>query len=61
MEFYRDIFKVLVFNRRNRKNRLRKLIFITPENGAVKLDKAFCDDVRAIASEAGLDVEVAPI
>jgi hypothetical protein len=61
MEFYRDVFKVLVFNRRNPKNKLRKLIFITPEEGAAKLRKSFTDDVRAIAFEAGLEVEVAAI
>jgi len=61
MEFYRDIFKVLVFNRRNPKNQLRKLIFITPEKGAAKLDKAFAKDVTAIAFKAGVEVEIAPI
>ena len=61
MEFYRDIFKALVFNRRNPNNKLRKLIFITPEVGAVKLDKAFGDDVKAIALEAGLVVQIARI
>jgi len=61
MELYRDIFKALVFNRRNPKHQLLKLIFITPEEGAAKLDKAFGEEVKAIALKAGLVVEISPI
>ena len=61
MEFYRDIFKVLVFNRRNPKNPLRKLVFITPEEGAARLHKSFTNDVIDVASEVGREVKVVAI
>jgi hypothetical protein len=61
MECYRDVFKALVFNRLNPRNRLQKLVFITPGEGAGRLEKPFTEEVRAIASKAGLEVEIAPI
>src|SRR5437879_9522856 len=36
-EFYRDIFKVAVHNERSRSLRSKKLVFITPSEGARKL------------------------
>jgi hypothetical protein len=60
-EFYRDVFKVLVFNLGHPRNRLKKLIFVTPNEGAKKLDKPFANEVRAIARRAGVQVEIAPI
>lgn len=57
-EFYRDVFKVLVFNQRNPGSPLKTLVFITPEEGARSLRKPFTDEVIKIASVAGIVVEV---
>jgi hypothetical protein len=62
-EFYRDIFKLAVYNRKPvRKFSFRKLIFITPQIGAKKLNSAFVKDVLAIAGEKfDLQIEIAGI
>lgn len=56
MEIYRDVFKVLVFNRRNPANRIRTLVFIAPKVGIDNLGKEFPKDVQAIVK--GLKLEL---
>ena len=57
-EFYRDIFKVLVYNRREPQKALKRLIFLTPAEGAAKLSKPFVEDVRQIASRLGVQIKI---
>jgi hypothetical protein len=61
MEIYRDVFKALVFNRRNPTNRIVKLVFIAPKAGIDKLGIAFVEDVKAIAEELNLILELEAI
>jgi hypothetical protein len=58
MEFYRDIFKILVFNYRNPDEKLLKFVFITPHAGVKLLGSSFPDDVKKISHGIGLVVEV---
>jgi hypothetical protein len=58
MEIYRDVFKVLVHNRRNPGQRLTKLVFIAPTAGISMLRQSFTDDVIAITAAMGLDLEL---
>jgi hypothetical protein len=50
-EFYRDIFKVAVHNAHNLRWPIKKLVFITPTEGADKLRTAYGDAVRALAGQ----------
>jgi len=61
-EFYRDIFKVAVRNREPQSFKIKRLVFITPEEGAAKLRGSFVKSVSAIAEgQLGFDVEVVGI
>lgn len=58
-EFYKDVVKVLVWNRR-RRNAIRKLIFITEEEwGRKHLDMPMPREYINLLAESGLIVEVA--
>ena len=50
-EFYRDIFKVTVHNAHNPCWKIKKLVFITPEEGANKLRTRYGHAVRALAEK----------
>ncbi len=56
MEIYRDVFKALVFNRRNPQKPIKILVFIAPKAGMQKLGKTFPGDVQTIAR--GLKLEL---
>jgi hypothetical protein len=59
MEIYRDVFKVLVYNRRVKKEqRMTKLMFIAPQKGIKKLGSPFLRDVKAIVLKLKLKLEV---
>jgi hypothetical protein len=58
MEIYRDVFKALVFNRRNPANTLGTLVFIAPKQGIDKLSPIFLTDVKAIAKTMKLELVV---
>lgn len=58
MEIYRDVFKTLVFNRRNTGKTLGTLIFIAPKEGIGKLGASFLTDVKAIAKSMKLELVV---
>jgi len=58
-EFYKDVVKVLVWNRR-RRNAIRKLVFITEEEwGRKYLDMPMPREYIKLLAESGLIVEVA--
>jgi hypothetical protein len=50
-EFYRDIFKIAVHNAHNPRWQIKKLIFITPAEGATKLETRYGQAVRALAEQ----------
>lgn len=56
MEIYRDVFKALVFNRRNPKIAVKSLVFIAPKAGLAKLGQDFPKDVAAIARKLKLEL-----
>jgi len=56
MEIYGDVFKALVFNRRNPGKTLGALVFIAPKEGIGKLGASFPADVQAIAKSMGLEL-----
>jgi hypothetical protein len=59
MEFYRDVFKVLAHNESAVKDeRLKKLIFLAPEAGAVRLQRGLGEAACRIAEKFGFTVEV---
>lgn len=60
-EFYRDVFKVLVFNRRNPAAPLKKLVFITPTKGAARLRSSLAQDVVDIVAGLGVELWIAEI
>lgn len=61
-EFYRDIFKVAIHNAQKPRWKIKKLVFITPEQGADKLDTDYAKTVRALAEKQhGIIVEICPI
>ena len=57
MEFYRDIFKVILA-RDNRLATLRRFVFLTPTAGAAKLNRGMGKAVTKDASRLGLSIEV---
>ena len=59
-ELYRDIFKVLVHNERN-KRFIRELVFITPEEGARKVNRNFGAAVVELVNKHDLRVRIADI
>ena len=56
MEIYRDVFKVLVFNRRNPDKKINTLVFIAPKEGMAKLGAIFPADVQVISKSMNLDL-----
>jgi hypothetical protein len=56
-EFYRDIFKVLIYNQRHAK-KVRSLVFITEQDGAVKLNKGLGKAVQEFLAQHKLDTTV---
>ena len=58
MEIYRDIFKALVFNERNPKRRIKKLVFIAPKEGIQKLGATFPKDVQTISARMELTLKI---
>ena len=61
-EFYRDIFKLAVHNKEAQDFKLVRLVFITPQKGAEKLQSSFVKSVSAIAGDQlGFEVEVVGI
>lgn len=48
MEVYKDVFKALVYNRRNPHKKLRHLVFVAPAAGIDSLGTEFPKDVAAI-------------
>ncbi len=61
MEIYRDVFKALVFNRRNPDLAVHTLVFIAPAEGIKKLGEDFPKDVAAIADQLNLKLVLCPI
>jgi hypothetical protein len=59
-EFYRDVFKIWV-QRELGHEPLKKLVFITPEKGAKRLEKQLGKEVRLLAAKHGLIIELAII
>jgi len=60
MEFYRDIFKTWV-QREIGNEPLKKLVFITPEAGARRLEAGFGQQVIRLTHKHGLAIEIAAI
>jgi len=60
-EFYKDIFKVLAYNRGHLGEELRRLVFITEDDGADSLKRGLAKAVADLIIEFGLDVEVVGI
>jgi hypothetical protein len=60
MEFYRDIFKTWV-QRESGDEPLKRLVFITPETGARRLQAGFGQQVIRLAQQHGLAIEIAAI
>ena len=58
MEIYRDVFKVLVFNERNPRQRITTLVFIAPKAGIQKLGTTFPKDVQNISARMGLALKL---
>ena len=62
MEFYRDVFKVLAHNQAARSGeRLKQLIFLTPEKGAVRLQRGLGKVACRISKKFGFSVAVKAI
>lgn len=61
-EFYRDIFKVAIHNAHNPRWQIKKLVFITPTEGANKLLTAYGKAVHILAEKHhSIVVEICPI
>ena len=61
-EFYRDIFKVAVHNAHSPRWKIKKLVFITPAEGAKKLRTGYGNAVRALVEKQhSIEVEVCGI
>jgi hypothetical protein len=56
-EFYRDIFKVIIYNQHHAK-KLRGLVFITEQDGADKLNKGLGKAVKELLARHKLDIAV---
>lgn len=61
MEVYKDVFKALVYNKRNPHKKLRHLVFIAPAAGIDRLGSEFPKDVAAIARGLKLKFSLAKI
>lgn len=60
MEFYRDVFKVLVHNEQTREP-IKKLIFISPGQGARRLKRGLGQAACRVSQRFGFTVEVIEI
>ena len=63
-EFYKDIFKVLIYNQNQtqKRNRLKKLVFLTEKKGIVRLSSKFPQAVVDLLKNLhALDVEFVPL
>ena len=61
-EFYRDIFKVAIHNAHHPRWKIKKLVFITPTEGATKLGTRYSQAVRALAEQQhSINVEICGI
>jgi len=56
-EFYKDIFKVLIYNQ-HRAKKLKGLVFITEQDGAAKLNKRLGKAVQELLARRKLDITV---
>jgi len=56
-EFYRDIFKVIIYNQHHAK-KLKGLVFITEQDGADKLNKGLGKSVQKLLAQHKLDIAV---
>jgi len=56
-EFYRDIFKVIIYNQHHAK-KLKGLVFITEQDGADKLNKGLGKAVMELLARHKLDITV---
>jgi len=56
-EFYRDIFKVVIYNQHHAR-KLKGLVFITEQDGADKLNKGLGKAVKELLARHKLDVTV---
>jgi hypothetical protein len=61
MEVYKDVFKALVYNKRNPHKKLRRLVFIAPAAGIDRLGSEFPKDVAAITRGLKLKFSLAKI
>jgi len=61
MEVYKDVFKALVYNMRNPRNRLQCLVFIAPAKGIESLGTEFPNDVAAISRRLGVKLKLVKI
>jgi hypothetical protein len=59
-EFYKDIFKVLIYNQHHER-KVKRLVFITEKGGADKLNKGLGKAVREYVTQYNLSIEVMPI
>lgn len=61
MEFYRDIFKSLVYNKNHPNQAVATLVFLTPKAGNRKLKSRFAADVIELMAKENLTVELADL
>jgi hypothetical protein len=60
-EFYKDIFKVIVYNRNHTENKIRHLVFLTGEYGVVKLRKGLGEAVKKYFEEDSIAIDVVDV
>ncbi len=58
-EFYKDLFKVLVFNQNHKVTKLNTLVFITEGEGVEKLEKGLGKVAADFLQKFGIKVELA--
>ena len=59
-EFYKDLVKVLVYNRHN-EPKLQRFVFIVPQKAADRLARSLAKYAIELAAELGLEVRIAGI
>ncbi|QQS34734.1 MAG: hypothetical protein IPM56_10720 [Ignavibacteriales bacterium] len=57
-EFYKDIVKIIVWNKLKPSNKIKKLIFITVKDGRRFLDKKFIEEYLVALNQMGILVKV---
>ena len=60
-EFYKDIFKVIIYNQHHKDNKVKRLVFITGRVGADKLKRGLGEVVMQSMGHYELSVEVVGI